>query len=590
MISEESIRNELIETCFGHYIVLAGPGCGKTHTITEKIVHIFGKQKIEEPYGLLALTFTDTARREMKRRLREKGFVHWHRIWIGTFHSFTSYLLRCYGSDIGIREDFEIIEDIHRKEIIKYLNTKYNVVPSPELLQLIFERMKRMGIYPGIGDESYPSSTRKAYLKYNEFLKDRNLLDFEDLIALGVKLLEKSAMVNRIFTNFFRYIIIDEFQDTDKQQLELVKIFVKDAQGSIIVGDEDQSIYKWRGACKENLFEIKNFLQANQINLTLNFRSDEVIVLAAQEVIGIDPNRIAKEMEPISSTRGKLYSYSFNDWKEEADFIINRIKEYLINNIVDNPAEIAIVVRSSYRLEKMLFHLQDEEIQFFNRALYRYQDSWEVALALGVIELFHNPTSSDNLHSVLMAIDDSGLGYHFKKGDALNVSLQIRDDLIEFKNDTIAKDDVERILKIANVSKIIEDASGSNGEFQHRLKNMQKMLKLLIQMNTNLKLNILEIIRRLKGKDAVQLISGHRSKGTEFKIVFFIGLEDGVLPDYRNLDNEDDLAEERRIFYVGLTRAKSIAYLTWAKYTNYWKPNRQSRFIDYIPETYFSNR
>ena len=583
-------QREVVEATTGHYVVLAGPGCGKTHTITEKILYIFEKETIPEPYGLLAVTFTDAAARIMRARLRSKGFNKWDRVWVGTFHSFGRYILGCYGSDIGIREDFEIIELDKRNLILEQIIKKHLIGISPSEIGSIFDGLKRRGIYPEQGDDYIPPDICEAYKEYNRILRDENLLDFGDLVALAVQLLQKSDFVKRVYTMFFRYVMVDEFQDTDKQQLEMIRLLAEPSIGSTIVGDDDQSIFGWRGALRENVYKIKELLGSTEIVLGQNFRSDEVIVEAATKVIGFDPNRRDKDIEPVSKERGHLYRYEFNDPDDEAKYVVNWINKTL-NNMVDDPGDTTIIARTHYRAEWVEQEMDRIGIPWFDRSRLNFQDLWETALGLAIIELAHNPSSSLFLYRVLAAVEEGGLAFRLGDEDALDVALKIRDKLKTSENLELDPNKVSKILDAAGMIEIIQNASAGISDARRRTMNLEKMMKDISSEAEKHKIDLLNVINRFTGHGAVQIISGHQAKGGEFDVVFFIGLEDDVLPDYRAHDDEDKLAEERRIFYVGLTRARKAAYLTSVanRPMRGWVKNAiPSRFIGHIPDEYFS--
>ncbi len=583
-------QKKIVKATTGHYVVLAGPGCGKTHMITEKILYIFEKETIPEPYGLLAVTFTDAAARIMRARLRAKGFNQWDRVWVGTFHSFGRYILGCYGSDIGIRDDFEIIELDKRNLILEQIIIKHSIRFPPSEIGSIFDGFKRKGIYPGQGDDYVPSDIREIYKEYNQILRDENLLDFGDLVALAVQLLQKSGLIKRLYTTFFRYVMVDEFQDTDKQQLEMIRLLAEPSIGSTIVGDDDQSIFAFRGALRENVYKIKELLGSTEIVLGQNFRSDGVIVEAAAKVIGFDPKRRDKDIVPVSKERGHIYRYEFNDPDDEAKYVVKWINK-ILNNMVDDPGDIAIIARTHYRAEWVEQEMDRIGIPWFDRSRLNFQDSWETALGLAILELSHNPSSSLFLYRVLAAVEEGGLAFRLGDEDALDVALEIRDKLKNSENLELDPKKVHKILDAAGMIKIIQKASSGISDAQRRTINLEKMMKDISLEAEKHNIDLFQVIDRFLGHGAIQIISSHQSKGGEFDIVFFIGLEDDVLPDYRAHNSSDKLAEERRIFYVGLTRARNAVYLT--SVTHRPKPSWvknfiPSRFIGHIPDEYFS--
>ena len=584
-------QREVVEATNGHYVMLAGPGCGKTHTITEKILYIFEKEIVPEPYGLLAVTFTDAAARIMRARLRSKGFNQWDRVWVGTFHSFGRYILGCYGSDIGIREDFEIVEVDKRDLILEQLIKKHSIGIAPSDLGFLFDGLKRKGVYPEQGDDYLSSDIREAYKEYNQILREQNLLDFGDLVALAIQLLRQSDFVRRLFTRFFRYVIVDEFQDTDKQQLELIRLLAEPAMGSTIVGDDDQSIFGWRGAVRENVYKIKELLGSTEIVLAQNFRSDEVIVEAAAKVIGFDPNRQDKDMEPMSKDRGYLYRHEFDGPEEEAKYVVKWLNETLSNDMVRDPGNITIIARTRYRTDWIVQEMDRVGVPWFDRSRLNFQDSWETVLGLAIIRLAHDPSSSLFLYKVLVAVDEGGLAYRLGDKDALDVALGIRDKLKESEDLEFDPEKVRRILHAAGMKEIIQNASAGISDAKHRSTNLEKMVQDISLESERHNIDLLHVVDRFLGHGAIQIITGHESKGGEFNIVFFIGLEDDVLPDYRAHHHTGKLAEERRIFYVGLTRACKAAYLTSVAnrpMRNWVKRATPSRFIGHIPDEYFT--
>ncbi|MBU4265657.1 MAG: ATP-dependent helicase [Candidatus Altiarchaeota archaeon] len=584
-------QKEVVEATEGHYVVLAGPGCGKTHTITEKILHIFEKEAIPEPCGLLAVTFTDFAARIMRARLRSKGFSQWDRVWVGTFHSFGRHILGCYGSDIGIQEDFEIIEVDKRDLILHKIIEKHLTDVTSSEIKTIFDGLKRRGIYSEQGEDNPQSDIREAYKEYNQILRDENLLDFGDLVALAVQLFQKSDFVKRLYTRFFSYVIVDEFQDTDKQQLEMIRLLAEPAIGSTIVGDDDQSIFGWRGALRENVYNIKELLGSTEIVLSHNFRSDEVIVEAAAKVIGFDSNRRDKNIEAVSKERGYLYGVEFNDPEDEAQYVIGWISEILGDNKVSDPGNIAIITRVRYRAECAVQKLDEVGISWFDRFRLNFQDSWETALALAVIELAHNHRSSLYLHRVLVAVEEGGLAFRLGDKDALDVALRIRDQLKSTENLEFDPNKVHEILDAAGLEEIIQNTSTGIGDAKRRMTNIEKMMRDISSEAEKHDLDLIHVTDRFLGHGAIQIRSSHQSKGGEFDVVFFIGLEDDILPDYRTHKDDDKIAEERRIFYVGLTRARKVAYLTSVSHRpmlGWVKDTSPSRFMGHIPDEYFS--
>ncbi len=504
-----SLTNEqrkIVEATTGHYVVLAGPGCGKTHTITEKILHIFEKEVIPEPYSLLAVTFTNTAACEMRSRLRSKGFNQWSRIWIGTYHSLGRHILGCYGGDIGIREDFEIIEEYKRKLVLTSLPKKYSISFSCEDLSSLFEELKRKGIYPEKGDDYPLSNVREVYREYNQILRDKNLLDLGDLVALAVELLKKSDLANRLYTTCFKYVVVDEFQDTDEQQLEMIRLFAEPAIGSTIVGDDDQSIFGWRGALRQNVYKIKELLGSKEVILGENFRSDEVIVEAAKRVIGFDSERPDKDMKAVSNERGHLYKYQFYDPNIEAEYVVERIKD--LKSMVDDLGKIAVIARTRYRTKQVKEEMVRRDIPWFDRSSLKFDGSWETELALSIIELAYDPSSSLFLHKVMVSAEEAGLTFLLGDKDALDIALQIRDRLKASEDLELNSDGISKILDTAGMAEIVQNASSGVSDLSRRTMNLEKMKNDIISESRRQKIDLLNVIKRFSGREAIQIITG----------------------------------------------------------------------------------
>lgn len=571
----------------GHLVVLAGPGCGKTHTIIEKIAFLFDQEIIPEPFGVLAVTFTNAAAQEMRTRLRAGGFRQWDRVWIGTFHGFSAYMLRNYGGDIGIREDFEIIDRDQQNELLSNIAESLHLKANALEFAKLISDLKRQGIYPP--NDRIPDKLHRIYQEYQEALRNSNNLDFNDLVPFTIRLFQESLMVRRVFTKFFRYIIVDEFQDTDRQQYLLIGGLAKAARGSTIVADDDQSIYGWRGANRANIYAIEKKLNAERIVLDANFRSDEIILQAALAVIGEESNRVPKPLKAVSKGNGHIYRQDFLNPHEEALQIARWITDLNPDRETRIWSDLCLIARSGWRIDETRSALTEFDVPWFDRDALSFEISWETTLSLAILSMATDISTSDSLYQVMKAVEEGGLAYYLGNRDALDIALEFRDNLQDSLSDVPNIQDVRAILEMAKFAEIIAAVSESNTELNRITQNIESMVNDIETISVPHDLSLQETIRRLQGNDAVQLMTGHKSKGLEFDIVFMLGLEDDVLPDYRS---HDDLDEERRIFYVGLTRARRGVYLTWANERLMpWgkiQAKKRSRFIDAIPDSLFS--
>jgi len=572
----------------GMFVVLAGPGSGKTRTIIEKITHLFNDKVIPEPFGLLAITFTNAAANEMRSRLRTSGFRQWDQVFIGTFHSFCHYLLSCYGSDVGVREDFDVVDSQTQDNIINEILRDYPHLSLSNIKNTI-EGLKRQGIYPGIKDERIAPELRAIYSAYQTSLMEDNLVDFGDLIFFAIRLLEESVLTKRIFTSHFHHILVDEFQDTDHQQLELIKILAERATSVSIVADDDQSIFGWRGADRRNVEAIAKHLGAKRLQLGINFRSDQVIVEAAEYVIQQDADRTTKSITASSKDRGHLYYGLFADPSEEANNVGSQIVEIRDQGTVDDLGQIAIIARARRRVEPVIEYLDSMSINWFDRSRLNFIDAWDALLAIATLNLAIAPESTDGLFNVMSTIEDAGLAYQLSVQDALDVALDLKSNIVENIVEQPSLTNIDEILEISGFWRLLEQVSWSSTEQKNRKENVTMMVEDLIRIAEQSNFSLIKSLDHLAGLGAIQIMTGQGAKGREFDHVFFIGLEEGVIPDYR-AENEDEIAEERRIFYVGLTRARRAVYLSsvlerimpWGE----MRTQQQSRFIFQIPDEF----
>ena len=583
-LTEQQCR--VINQVNGHLVVLAGPGSGKTRTIIEKIFYLFNHRIVPEPFGVLAITFTNAAANEMKARLRQKGFTNWDRIFIGTFHSFSRYLLTCYGSDIGVNENFNIMDSKLQLEVIKKIKPAANQREITSTLEVI-NNQKRSGIYPGIQDEKLIAPFRQVYSDYQNQLRQHNYLDYGDLINYAINLMRQSELASRLFKNYFRFVFVDEFQDTDHQQLELVKIFADSAIGSTIIADDDQSVFAWRGADRGNIKTIRGYLNADSCQLGINFRSDQAIVEAATAVINQDIHREKKKFQANSKNRGKIILKCFVDEKSEASDIAGRIKKYLDQGIVKDLGQVAIIVRVRYRANSIIETLNAQGITWFDRSRLSFEDGWETVFALSLIGQACEPNSSIRFHQLLSSTDLGGLANQHE--DALDFVTFIRKEICKEMPslNKLSTKAIHHILGCCGFWEILRVNCWSDTDFQNRSRNIERLLQNIDRIAQEYNLELLKIVDHLAGLGAVQILSGQESKGREFDYVFFAGLEEGTIPFYK-ANNEEKISEERRIFYVAMTRAKKELFLSYASnLMTSWgtiKKQARSRFIDAIPQ------
>ena len=585
-------QRSVIEHHKGHLLVLAGPGSGKTHTLIEKIFYLFDKDVVPDPYGLLVLTFSNVAVKEVRARLQTRGFRHWERLDVRTFHSFSVYLLECYGGDVGIKENFQILSSEMQSEILEEIRVKYNSAMPLRNLRKLINDLKRQGIYPGYGDEKIGNQEgalrfRQAYSDYQKTLFSNNYLDFADLIYFAVRLIKESELVHKLFTNYYQYILVDEFQDTDNQQLQLVKVLADAALGSTIVADGDQSIYGFRGAERYNVIHIGKLLMSDQILLEANFRSPEVIVEAAQAIINKDKERTVKSAVSVSESDGYLCLNQFRTEEEEASTIVKWIEALARTNQVADLGEIAIITRTRHRADTILHKMDENSLAWFDRGRLEFDDTWDVDIAVSILKLASKVDSSDELYSVMSAFDNSSIAYYLNVDDALDIAITMRDILRELPPHFILPNNAWSILEQTGFVDIVENVGKSSSDVARIKGNLNNFTECIKHEAQKRDLDLYNTLSVLDGIGSVQIMSSHNSKGKEFNYVFFAGLEDDIIPSYFAKNDAEQLAEERRIFYVSLTRARKAAHLTYASNRGTFNGRIKSRFLEDIPVTLF---
>lgn len=579
-------QRRVVEATTGHQLVLAGPGSGKTHTVTAKIGHLFVVDAVLGPYRVAALTFTNAAAREMRGRLRRRGFSQWDRLFCGTYHAFGQHLLAYFGRFVGVPEDLDVDPDTARR-LIEAVVAEYPRFTDWALREKIDEK-KRRGILPSElapPRDEYESDLAGAYGIYEQRKRERGILDYADLILWSARLLKETPAVRERLRNAYRYVIADEFQDTDSQQLDIV-LALAEGQSSTVVADDDQSIYAWRGAVRENVTAVRDALGADQVLLGTNFRSDAVIVEAALEVIAGDPGHSSKELKAASSARGAISGELFEGPDDEAAEVADRIVTVLDRTLISSLADVALIARTHKRVEAVLAALDDRGVSWFSRDRLRFEDSWDTELALAVLFAGLNLGTAEALRLLYIAIEDCGLDRVLDE-DALRIAQALTRVLESTTLPTAwTPEDLDRHFGALGIWDWIARASSSDVDARRRTANVRLLFKELVAEKGEGQ-DPDFVVRRFLGHDAVQVMTGHGSKGREFDVVFLIGLEDGTLPFYKALKDETQLPEERRIFYVGLTRAKRLAVMTRVKRL-YGYSKARSRFVDSIPRTCFT--
>ena len=618
-------QQEAVSYLEGPLLIVAGAGSGKTKVLTSKIAHII-KQKKAFPNQLLAVTFTNKAAKEMQLRVskilkKEATGLK----WLGTFHSISAKLLRKHAKAVGLNYNFSIIDEDDQKRLIKNICKAENIDTkkiSPNYILSVINQWKNKGWYPEDVILKKKDLLEKGFLNiykiYQNKLIDLNACDFGDLLLHCVKIFEKHMDIAEIYARNFKYILVDEYQDTNHIQSKWLNLLANHNKNICCVGDDDQSIYSWRGA------EIKNFLEFDKIykntkiiRLEKNYRSTQNILTVASQLIENNQSRLGKKLYTDSGDGELVYLDCYRNGKDEAIGIGDKIesikKKYSLNNI-------AILVRA-------IFQTREFEERFLKIGLpYRiisgtkFYERSEIKNCIAYLRIVFQPQDDLSFERIInvpkRSIGDTTIKQINDFAKKNNCCLEIASKLLIEKNliKPKTKLGLSSILKLIDKWRIdysknknhvkllqtILDESGYSKmlkdkkdlENENRLENIKELLNAMKEFD-NLE-SFLEHVALATAIDQdwegqkVNLMTMHASKGLEFDVVFLPGWEEGLFPHQKSIEEkgENGLEEERRLAYVGITRAKKMANISFSMnrfYQGDWIDSISSRFIDELP-------
>ena len=627
----------------GTILVLAGAGCGKTKVLTTRIANLV--ENGVSPYEILAVTFTNKAAKEMVDRLSKMiGEEKAKKMWIGTFHSISGRILRTdiseYKDENGISYDnkFVIYDDTDSNSILKSAIKNCSLdekIYQPKLLKTIISNSKNKML------DAYSYATRardyrtekyaQIFLEYQKQLHANNALDFDDMLVLAVKLLEQSVIVREKYFNRFKHILVDEFQDTNICQYKLIKaIYTNNKEEEeipiekslCVVGDVDQSIYSWRGADYRIILNLQaTFKKTHLIKLEQNYRSAETILDAANAVICNNKQRISKNLY---SNLGKGHNLSLYQANDEADEALNLVREVKRLSLTESLSDMAVLYRTNSQSRAI------EEACMANNVPYKvvgglkFYDRKEIKDIIAYLKLIYNPSDSQSLKRIInvpkrslgSGTVDKLLEISEKSGLKFMEILQDIDEyneftpayktklsgfynlILDFQNQFYKMDLPAFIGYVLEKSGYIQDIKDNEDEVtaEARIDNLQEFLSVAKEFTAQDSDVLGEFLSQVSlvsdidtyvdDSNALTLMTLHSAKGLEFDTVFLCGLEEGIFPHNRSLDAPSEMEEERRLMYVGITRAKKNLYLSYAKRRKMWgeyKYYNQSRFISEIP-------
>ncbi len=589
----------------GPALVVAGPGSGKTRVLTHRVANLILSHQINES-NILTVTFTNKAAHEIKERLSHILGTSIRLAWAGTFHSVCSKILRKDGYLIGIKPSFVIYDDDDQKSIIKHIFKDLNIATTKVNPNAVLNRISssKNELIDHVEYKKYASGffneiVARVYPEYQKRLRENNALDFDDLIMYTVNLFEKEERILEKYQDQFQFILIDEYQDTNKAQYVLSKLLAQKHRNIFVVGDMSQAIYSFRGADFRNIMNFeKDYLEAKIYNLDQNYRSTQTIIEAAKNVIKKNANHIALDLWTENSEGEKIQSYQAMNEIDESGFVVEEIKNQIMSGKYGF-SDFAVLYRTNAQSRNIEEAFLREGIPYKLVGGVRFYSRKEIKDLISYLKVIHNPFDSVSWERIINT-PPRGIG---KKGFEKIRDAKLDLDLIEDASKLPIKEwikaiethtTLELLESVLEKTKYTEWLNDGSDEAMYRIENI-KELKSVASLFSNLG-DFLENVALIEStdkpsndqqKEAITLMTIHSAKGLEFKVVFIIGMEEGLFPHSRSVLELSELEEERRLCYVAITRAKDKLYMTYARARLYFgqiQSNIVSRFMMEIPE------
>ncbi|WP_099362633.1 DNA helicase PcrA [Fredinandcohnia onubensis] len=627
-------QQEAVKATDGPLLIMAGAGSGKTRVLTHRIAYLMVEKQVA-PWNILAITFTNKAAREMKDRVQAILGGAAEDIWISTFHSMCVRILRRDIDRMGFNRNFSILDTTDQLSVIKNILKEKNIDPKKfdprTILGTISSAKNELQTpeeYEKTAGGMYEQIVSDVYKLYQKKLRKNQALDFDDLIMTTIQLFQRVPEVLEFYQRKFQYIHVDEYQDTNRAQYMLVKLLASRFRNLCVVGDSDQSIYRWRGADIANILSFeKDYKNAKVILLEQNYRSTKRILQAANVVIQNNMNRKPKNLWTENDEGKKLLYYRADSESGEAQFVAGKIRE-LVDGGQRTYKDIAILYRTNAQSRVMEEVLLKSNINYQIVGGIKFYDRKEIKDILAYLRTIANPdddisltriinvpkrgigaTSIDKIANYAIA-QDLSMFQALQEVEQIGLSAKITNSLREFRdliNNWVQMQDylsvtelVENVLEKTEYVEILK--AEKTLESQSRIENIEEFLsvtqnfektnddKSLVAFLTDLAL-VADIDKLEEDENdknnAVVLMTLHSAKGLEFPVVFLMGMEEGVFPHSRSLMEEAEMEEERRLAYVGITRAEEELYLSNAQMRTLYgrtSMNPVSRFIAEIPE------
>lgn len=623
---------EAVRHTEGPLLITAGAGSGKTKVLTCRIAHLL--EKGVSPYRILAITFTNKAAKEMRERVEKLVGARAESMWLSTFHSFCAKLLRFeIDGKFGYTRNFTIYDATDQmtliKDCLKQMNLDDKQFPPRSVLGTISSAKNALmdaHEFAGRTNDFYEEKVAEAYTLYEKKLLENNAMDFDDLLRLAVRLLDEYSDVREKYQDRFQYILVDEYQDTNHAQYTLTKLLAAKWRNICVVGDADQSIYAWRGADIRNIMDFtRDYPDAASIKLEQNYRSTKTILQAANAVINNNESRPKKNLWTENQTGNKIIHYHAQTEYDEADYVAGVI--YNRHEISQEPyGNMAILFRTNSQSRVLEEKLMRYAIPYTMVGGTKFYDRKEIKDVIAYLRLLYNPEDSLSLTRIIN-VPKRNIGattlehltdYAEEQGISLFEALSSTEDLPVTKRAKAALEDfsvtifellnhvdewnvqqiMEEVIKQTGYGAMLDADAAHDTQGESRKENVGQFLtaaKEYVDDNPDGTLqDFLENVALVSDVDEfesseskVTLMTLHAAKGLEFPVVFLVGLDEGLFPHSRTLMDSSQIEEERRLAYVGITRAEQQLYVTNASTrTMYGRISAYmpSRFLAEIPE------
>lgn len=630
-------QKEAVLATEGPVLVLAGAGSGKTTVLVNRIAYMISQKHIR-PWNILAITFTNKAAREMKDRIERLLGDTAKDMWIGTFHSVCVRILRSCIDLLGYSRDFVIYDTADTKTVMKECLRELDIdeksFPVRNVLSIISNAKNDLmdaATFENVYKSDYRMSIiAKIYYRYQTKLRKNNAVDFDDIILNTVKILSENPDVLSKYQDKFQYILVDEYQDTNNSQYLLINLLAQANRNLCVVGDDDQSIYKFRGANIGNILNFEDdYSDVQKITLDQNYRSTQNILDAANSVISNNKGRMGKSLWTSNGDGNRVYVYTGTNEYDEARYIARQIKKHFDEQ--GSFSDCAILYRTNAQSRVIEEMLMRESVPYKVLSGLRFYDRKEIKDIIAYLRVVYNPNDDVSLARIINepkrkignATLEKARNIAREKETSLYDVISHADDYPEFKT-AIKKllsfsEIIQSLIKLKDTV-TIEELTGrilndtgympalvmeDTTESKTRIENLGEFISVITEFEKNEEtgntlgefLENISLVSDIDGydenEDSAVLMTIHSAKGLEFPIVFLSGLEEGLFPGMRSMESDDDIEEERRLCYVAITRAKEQLYITKTiSRTIHGKtmPTTASRFFKEIPVEYLEDK